>query len=274
MIARVIVLAGGLGTRLSEMTDVRPKPMVEIGGKPILAHILRHYAKYGVREAYVALGYKGEVIKRWLRDEVELRGSLSLHAHAPNQVSRDRISAAGGPTFEFQTLSLVETGHRTMTGGRLRRVCAKLREESGSLSEPIFVTYGDGVSNVDLASLLVHHRASGCLATITAVRPPARFGAIELDKLDRVRSFLEKRQTSEGWINGGFMVLDPRVIDRIESDDTNLEHDVLEKLAAEGLLSAYKHEGFWQCMDTVRDVKTLEDLWATGFPPWEESESR
>lgn len=260
---KVVILAGGLGTRLSEATDLRPKPMVEIAGRPILHHIMERYAYYGFNEFVIALGYKGGVIKRYFRDWVELRGdftvqideaSFALHRHAV----RDSQDSSDW------TIHLVETGANTMTGGRLRRLASMVKDET------FLLTYGDGVADVDLAAVLDHHQRAGLTATITAVRPPARFGGLVLrdDPNSTVERFTEKPQIGEGWINGGFMAFEPAVLDSLIDDDTVLEAHVLEKLAAEGQLAAYQHTGFWQCMDTIRDVRVLEALAAEGHPPW------
>lgn len=231
--------------------------MVEIGGKPILWHILSHYARYGFADFIIALGYKGEMIKRWARDLLDLDGDLTV------DLKTNGILRSSNAEPKRWRLTLVETGLHTMTGGRLKRLAEHLRD-------PFMLTYGDGVSNVGLPDLLAYHRSNGTLATITATRPPARFGELAFAESEPhlVRGFSEKPQTSTGWINGGFMVLDPAVLDRIEGDHTQLERDVLEPLAMQGKLGAYRHEGFWQCMDTIRDVKTLEALWESGSPPW------
>lgn len=251
---KVVILAGGLGTRLSEVTDLRPKPMVEIGERPILWHIMKGYAHHGFREFVVALGYKGDVIKRFFLDLHSLGGSLKVDL-ATSAVERFERSA------DDWTVHLVETGLNTNTGGRLRR----LRKWIGD--ETFLCTYGDGVSDVDIPALLAFHKKQGKLATVTAVRPPARFGGLEFAG-DLVARFTEKPQVGEGWINGGFLVLEPKVLDWFDGDDANLEVNGLEKLAAIGQLAAYKHDRFWQCMDTLRDVRYLERLWAEAKAPW------
>lgn len=251
----VVVLAGGLGTRLAEETEVRPKPMVEIGERPILWHIMKHFGHYGHQEFYVALGYKGEVIKRYFLDYYALQGSLSIHLPTGGVQRHDR-------ECEEWRVHLVDTGMQTMTGGRIRRLSKYLA------GGPFFVTYGDGVSNVDIEALLSFHRAQGKTATVTAVRPPARFGGLEFDG-DLVTGFTEKSQIGEGWINGGFMVLEPRALDYLPSDESILELDLLEKLAEEKQLAAYRHEGFWQCMDTLREKRLLEQMWVSGHAPWQ-----
>jgi glucose-1-phosphate cytidylyltransferase len=251
---KTVILAGGMGTRLAEETEVRPKPMVEIGGRPILWHIMKQYAHYGLKEFVVALGYKGEVIKRYFLDWADLNGSLTLSLKERRVERHDSLP-------EDWTLHLVETGLHTITGGRLKRL-------RGMLCDGTFMmTYGDGVSDVNLRELLQFHRAHGRLATITAVRPPARFGGLEFDG-DRVVRFTEKPQLGEGWINGGFFVLEPGVLEYIEGDATHWERQPLEQLAREGELMAYRHDSFWQCMDTLRDQRLLESLWASGSAPW------
>lgn len=252
---KVVLLAGGLGTRLAEETEVKPKPMVEIGGRPILWHIMKHYAHHGLREFYVALGYRGEVIKRYFLDYYSLAGSMTIDFCSGQVLSRER-------ECEDWTVHLEETGARTMTGGRLRRLEPALRDGG-----TFMLTYGDGVCDVDLRELMRFHRAHGRLATITAVRPPARFGGLVFDG-DMVVNFTEKPQIGEGWINGGFMVLEPGVFDYLSGDHTVLEADALERLAEDGQLAAYKHERFWQCMDTLRDKRLLETLWETNEAPW------
>jgi glucose-1-phosphate cytidylyltransferase len=251
---KVVLLAGGLGTRLSEETELKPKPMVEIGGRPILWHIMKLYGHQGFDEFVVALGYKGEAIKRFFLDYHALSGSMTLDLARGSVDSHER-------ECENWKIHLIETGEQTMTGGRLRRLAPWLRGGT------FLLTYGDGVSSVDLHALLRFHRASGCLATVTAVRPPARFGGLVFDG-DRVAAFAEKSQVDEGWINGGFMVCEPDILDLIDDDRTVLETDVLERLARNGQLAAYRHEGFWQCMDTLRDVRMLESLWESGGAPW------
>jgi glucose-1-phosphate cytidylyltransferase len=251
---KVVVLAGGIGSRLSEETDVRPKPMIEIGGRPILWHIMKHFGHYGINEFLVALGYKGDVIKRYFVDFIELNGSLSVSL-------KDRHVSRADASPDDWTVHLVETGIDTITGGRLKRLGTRLGGET------FIMTYGDGVSDVDVGKLLAFHRGHGRLATVTAVRPPARFGALQLDG-DQVVTFSEKSQISEGWINGGYFVLEPQVIDYIEGDHIHWEREPLEHLAREGQLMAYRHESFWLCMDTLRDKRVLEGLWADGRAPW------
>jgi glucose-1-phosphate cytidylyltransferase len=254
---KVAILAGGLGTRLSEETVVKPKPMVEVGEQPILWHILKHYAYYGSKEFFIALGYKGEYIKRYFLDYYHLGNNLTIdlsngaiHSHHSHHSGR-----------EDWIINLIDTGADTNTGGRVKRLQPWLGTET------FMLTYGDGISNLDLRDLLRFHRQQGRLATITAVRPPARFGGLVFNG-DLVVQFTEKPQIGEGWINGGFMVLEPAVFQYLDNDDTNLEAHVLERLSNEGQLAAYRHDGFWQCMDTLRDKRTLDSLWGSGKPPW------
>ena len=251
----VVLLAGGLGTRLAEETEVKPKPMVEVGGRPLLWHIMKHYAHHDFNEFYVALGYKGEVIKRYFVDYLSLSGSMTVDFCSGRVQPRAR-------DCENWVVHLEDTGLRTMTGGRLKRLESHLRPRG-----TFMLTYGDGVSDVDLHALLDFHRRCGRLVTLTAVRPPARFGGLVFDG-DLVAEFTEKPQIGEGWINGGFMVMEPGVFDYLASDDTVLEADALERLAADGQLAAFRHERFWQCMDTVRDKRLLETLWETHAAPW------
>ena len=253
---RVVILAGGLGTRLQEETVVRPKPMVEIGERPILWHIMRLYAHHGFREFCLALGYKGEFIKRYFLDYYDLSGHLTVD-FTGGGVLRDQRE------WEDWKVHLIDTGRDTMTGGRVLRLKPWLQEET------FMVTYGDGVADIDLQALLAFHKSHGKLATVTAVRPPARFGGLIFDG-DLVARFTEKPQAGEGWINGGFLVLEPGVFDYLApvGDGASLEVAGLERLAADHQLAAYRHDGFWQCMDTLRDKNYLESLWQQGRAPW------
>jgi glucose-1-phosphate cytidylyltransferase len=251
---KVVLLAGGMGTRLAEETEVRPKPMVEIGGKPILWHIMKHYAHYGHTEFFIALGYKGEFIKRFFLDYLSLNGNMSIDLANGRIETRNRDS-------EDWVINLIDTGFDTPTGSRVHQLRSRLEEE------PVFVTYGDGVSDVDLDLLLEFHRSHGKLATVTAVRPPARFGEL-LFEGDLVASFTEKPQTHAGWINGGFMIFEPGVFAYLHEKNCSLEIDTLSRLSADRQLGAYKHQDFWQCMDTLRDKRLLENLWDNGAPPW------
>jgi len=251
---KVIILAGGRGTRLSEETDMKPKPMIEIGDRPILWHIIKHYAAYGCSEFYVALGYKGHVIKRYFLDEVQLAGDLTM------QTGNGAIKGQGARNDDW-TVHLCETGLETNTGGRVKRLAPQLAGQT------FMVTYGDGVSDVPIDKLLAFHKKHGRLATVTAVRPPARFGGLEFDG-DIVKQFVEKPQIGEGWINGGFLVFEPEILDYLDGDAASLEVSLLERLARERQLAAYRHDGFWQCMDTLRDLRLLQNLWDAGKAPW------
>lgn len=251
---KTIILAGGFGTRLEEETSNKPKPMVEIGGKPILWHIMNIYSRYGFNEFVIACGYKGEYIKEYFAHFV-LRNSdwsIKLRNGARQLVSSDT------PDWNIE---LVDTGYNTMTGGRISR----LKDKIGT--NRFMVTYGDGLGNVDIDKLVAFHESHGKLATLTAVRPPARFGGLTLDN-HRIIEFSEKPQTQEGWINGGFLVFEPQAFDYIVGDDMPLERAPLENLAADGELMAYRHSGFWQPMDTLREKRILEDLWNSGKAPW------
>ncbi len=251
---KIVILAGGLGSRLAEETELKPKPMVEIGGRPILWHIMKHYAHYGFKEFYIALGYMGEHIKRYFLDYYSLNGSITIN------LSVGKVQVQGQHNEDW-IVHMVDTGLHTATGGRIKRLEPWLREDT------FMVTYGDGVCDLDLADLLRFHRGHGRVATVTAVRPPARFGALIL-KGDLVAAFTEKPQTGEGWINGGFLVFEPGVFGYLEGDNSSLEVTALESLAADGQLAAYQHERFWQCMDTLRDVRLLQSLWQSGAAPW------
>jgi glucose-1-phosphate cytidylyltransferase len=252
---KVVILAGGLGTRLAEETEVRPKPMVEVGGHPILWHIMKHYAHHGLKEFLVALGYKGEIIKRYFLDYLGLNGSLSIDLSSGKVDVEDQ-------ECEDWVVHLKKTGLNTMTGGRVLRLRPWL--EDGTF----MVTYGDGVANIDLGALLRFHRSHGRIATVTAVRPPARFGGLIFDGDSMVTAFTEKPQIGEGWINGGYLVFEPEIFRYLEGDHSSLEADALERLTADNQLAAYRHEGFWQCMDTLRDKHLLESLWREGRAPW------
>ncbi len=251
---KVVLLAGGLGTRLAEETEIRPKPMIEIGGKPILWHIMKHYAHYGHKEFYIALGYKGEYIKRYFLDYLSLNGSMTIDLASGKIESRDRES-------EDWKINLIDTGFDTPTGSRVQQLRPLLDNES------VMVTYGDGVCDIDLNALLKFHKSHGKLATVTAVRPPSRFGELLFDG-DMVSKFTEKPQIHEGWINGGFLVLEPGAFDYLQEKECSLEADTLSRLSADRQLGAYKHQNFWQCMDTLRDKRLLESLWDTDRAPW------
>jgi glucose-1-phosphate cytidylyltransferase len=256
---KVIVLCGGMGTRLSEETQVKPKPMVEIGGRPILWHIMKMYERHGVTDFTLALGYKGELIKDYFLNYHARQSDLTVHL-------KSGTAEYSNPTAEDWHVSLIDTGADTMTGGRLLRLKPHLSSEG-----PFMVTYGDGVSDVDLTELLAFHRSHGRLATVTAVRPAARFGGMRLGE-GRVQEFKEKPQSGEGWINGGFFVFEPAIFDYLKSDATVLEQSPLETLAEDGELMAFEHSGYWQCMDTIRDRDALQALWASGKAPWTRSQ--
>lgn len=250
----VVILCGGMGTRLVEQTEVRPKPLVEIGGKPILWHIMKHYSKYGFKEFYLALGYKGEQIKRYFLDFYALGTDFVV------SLKNGDVKTLNQNRFENWKVHLIDTGQTTLTGGRLKKIETFINKKT------FMMTYGDGVSDVNLEKLLEFHKKNGGLVTLTAVRPPARFGALEFDG-NRIRHFKEKSVLHEGWINGGFFVIEPQALEYIKYD-VMWEHEPMERLAEEGELYAYRHEGFWQCMDTLRDLKYLESLWDAGNPPW------
>jgi glucose-1-phosphate cytidylyltransferase len=251
---KVVILAGGLGTRLSEETIVRPKPMVEIGGKPILWHIMKIYAAAGFTDFVVCLGYKGYLIKEYF-------ANYFLHmSDVTFDLCRNRMEVHQNSSEPWK-VTLIDTGEHTMTGGRLKRIAHLLKGDAFCL------TYGDGVANIDARSLLDFHRTHRRLATLTAIQPPGRFGALDL-AVERVHGFREKPQGDGAWINGGFFVLSPQVLDYIDSDTIIWEREPLERLAAEGQLCAYRHTGFWHPMDTLRDKTYLEELWASGRAPW------
>lgn len=251
---KAVILAGGLGTRLSEETATRPKPMVEIGGKPILWHIMKGYAHFGVTDFVVCLGYKGYMVKEYF-------ANLALHnSDVTISLAQNRVDLLQSQS-EPWNITLVDTGDNTQTGGRLRRI-RHLVEDS-----EFCMTYGDGVADIDIDTLLAFHRQEGCLATVTAVRPPARFGRFDLDGR-RVRGFQEKPRGDGDWINGGFFVLSPSALDNIAGDDTPWEKEPMQRLAGDGQLAAFRHDGFWQPMDTLRDKNHLDQLWADDEAPW------
>ena len=252
---KVVILAGGQGTRFAEETETRPKPMVEIGGQPIVLHIMKHYLRFGFSEFLLALGYKGEVIKRYFLDHLTLSRSMTL------EFPEGIVTQHDGEEKENWTVHLIDTGDDSGTGGRVKRLGPWLGNER------FMLTYGDGVSNLDLRGLLAFHERHGKTATVSAVRPPARFGGLEFEDGKPVR-FTEKPQVGEGWINGGFMVFEPAILHLIEGDHASLETDVLEPLSKAGEVMAYPHYDFWHCMDTVRDAKYLRELWDTGKAPW------
>lgn len=248
----VMILCGGLGTRLPEETEVKPKPMVTIGGQPILWHIMAIYAAHGFKEFVLALGYKAELIKDYFLHYRNRSSNLSIH------LSTDEVFVHDGDCEDW-TVHLVDTGLSTQTGGRIKRLADFVTRKT------FMLTYGDGVADIDISRVLKFHRSHGRLATVTAVRPPARFGGLSFDG-DLVVQFTEKPQIGEGWINGGFFVLEPGVLDYIQGDSTSFEGEPLERLAKDRQLVAYRHDGFWQCMDTARDIRLLENLWQSGAP--------
>ncbi|MGB7563238.1 MAG: glucose-1-phosphate cytidylyltransferase [Prochlorococcaceae cyanobacterium] len=252
---KAVILAGGLGTRLSEETHLRPKPMVEIGGRPILWHILKIYSHYGINDFVICCGYKGYVIKEYFANYVLHSSDVTL------RTSDGHVEIHRRPS-EAWNVTLVDTGEVTNTGGRLRRVAEHLDDET------FCFTYGDGVADVDLNALIGFHRNHGLSASVTAVQPPGRYGRLQLEADQRVSGFVEKPQGDGDWINGGFFVLEPGVIKAIEGDDTSWELGPLQRLAATGELAAWKHHGFWQPMDTLRDHHQLEALWQSGQAPW------
>ena len=251
---KVVILAGGFGTRLSEETVLRPKPMVEIGGRPLLWHIMKIYGEHGFKDFIVACGYKGDCIKEYFHSYTTRSNDFFIDLE---NGTCDVINSNG---IDWR-IGLIDTGLNTMTGGRLRRLRYWLKDET------FMVTYGDGVGDIDINELLAFHRENGRLATVTAVRPPARFGALKLNG-DSVCKFSEKSQTDEGWINGGFFVFEPEVLDYLKDDDTVLEREALENLAIDRELVAFRHYGFWQPMDTLREKQQLEALWSSGKAPW------
>jgi len=253
---KVVILAGGVGSRLSEETVVKPKPMVEIGGRPMLWHIMKYYAHYGHTNFVIALGYKGEVVKRYFVDYASLSSDVTVF-FTDGRVVRDPKDNGA----EDWTVRLVDTGLNSQTGGRIKRLASELGNET------FMLTWGDGVSTVDLNKLLAFHRSHGKLATLTAVRPAARFGHLDLEG-DQIVRFSEKPQLGEGWINGAFFVLEPAVLDYIDGDETHFEREPLERLAADSQLMAYRHYEFWQCMDTLREKVMLDELWESGRAPW------
>lgn len=250
----VVILAGGYGSRLSEETNLKPKPMVEIGGRPILWHILKLFDSFGFQHFFVALGYKGEFIKRYFLDYYKLNLAQAIN------ISTGRITHRRNNTDEW-TIHLIDTGLDTMTGGRIKRL------ESWLNRETFIVTYGDGVSDIDMHALIAFHQSHGRIATITAVQPPARYGGLQFEG-DFIRTFVEKPETGEGWINGGFMVFEPAIFEWLDGDPCILERDGLERLATANQLAAYKHTGFWQCMDTLQEKQILEKLWEERRAPW------
>lgn len=257
---KVAILAGGFGTRLAEETETKPKPMIEIGDRPILWHIIMYYHHFGFDDFIIALGYKGEIIKRFMVDYCSLYANLDINFKSGN------VKTHGEPRPDWN-VNLIDTGRTTNTGGRIKRLAPYIGNSTFMLA------YGDGLSDINLNALLDFHKGHGKLATLVAVRPPARFGHLELNG-NEVTEFSEKLQTKEGWINGAFFVLEPEVVDYISGDDTQWEKEPLQQLAKDGQLMAYYHESFWQCMDTLRDKRVLENLWNTHNAPWVKWETK
>ena len=254
---KVVLLAGGFGTRISEESHLRPKPMIEIGGMPILWHVMKYYSSFGFNEFVICAGYKQSVIKEWFADYYINHSDVTFDFTKNN---KEKITVHNTETEPWR-VTIVDTGLGTMTGGRIKRIGQYVGDE------PFFLTYGDGVANVDIAKELEFHKSHGKLATMTAVHPDSRFGVLEIEK-NQVQAFREKSEADAGWINGGFMILDPKVLDYIEGDSTVFEKEPLETLVKEGELMAFRHRGFWQCMDTMRDKEKLEGLWASRKAPW------
>jgi len=251
---KVAILAGGHGTRLAEETEIKPKPMVEIGGRPILWHIMMIYAVQGFTDFVIALGYKGEIIKKYMVDYCALGSNLTVNL----KNGEVKLHEAGRADW---TVDLIDTGLNTLTGGRIKRLTPYVGNDT------FMLTWGDGVADIELKKLIDFHKSHGKLATLTAVRPPARYGHLDLNG-DRISEFSEKPQASEGWINGAFFVLEPQVFDYIEGDATQWEKEPLENLAKDGQLMAYRHRSFWQCMDTLREKYILQNYWDSGKAPW------
>jgi len=254
---KVIILAGGVGSRLLEETKVKPKAMVEIGGRPIVWHIMMYYSHFGFKEFIIALGYKGEYIKLWMQQYYRSNRNITINTRTGEIIFHNKSDW----NCNDWIVHLVDTGQKTQSGGRIKRLASWLGDQT------FMLTWCDGLSDVDLSVLLKFHRSHGKLATLTAIRPPARFGHLVL-KGDRVVQFLEKPKITESWINGAFFVLEPGVLDYIEGDETPWERDPLERLAIDGQIMAYRHSGFWQCMDTIHEKKILEKLWQSGKAPW------
>ncbi len=252
---KAVILAGGYGTRISEESHLRPKPMIEIGGKPILWHIMKWYSRFGINEFIICAGYKQDVIKEWFANYFIHTSDITF------DFTNGRDIIVHSKHAEPWKVTVVDTGLNTMTGGRIKRV----KDYIGS--EPFCMTYGDGVSDVDVTKLIEFHNVQRHIATLTGVQPEERFGILDIEDVS-IRAFREKNKSDAGWINGGFMVLEPQIFDYLSGDECIFEREPLERLAQEGQLDCYKHEGFWQCMDTLRDKEKLEKLWASGNAPW------
>ena len=253
---KVVILAGGLGTRISEESHLRPKPMIEIGEKPILWHIMKHYSSYGYNEFVICCGYRQYIIKEFFSEYCLHMSDVTFDFTAGNGM------AIHNSAIEPWKITLVDTGLNTMTGGRVKRVIDYVGGEA------FMLTYGDGVSDVDISELVEFHKSHGKIATLTSIQPGSRFGTIDIGRAGTISSFREKPRDDDGWINGGFMIMNEEIFDYIEGDSTVLEREPLESIVAEGQLKAYRHYGFWQCMDTLRDKHLLEDLWEGGDAPW------
>ena len=253
---KVVLLAGGFGTRISEESHLKPKPMIEIGGQPILWHIMKEYSSYGFNEFVICAGYKQQVIKEYFANYYLHRSDITFDFTAQNEM------VVHNNVAEPWKVSIVDTGLNTMTGGRIKRV----RDYIGN--DTFMLTYGDGVCDINIKELYDFHKKSGKLATMTAIQPGGRFGTLDIHESNTIERFSEKRKEDGGWINGGYMVIEPQVIDYIDGDQTVFEREPLERLAAEGQLQAYKHDGFWQCMDTLRDKNLLEEVLEQNKAPW------
>lgn len=253
---KAVILAGGFGTRISEESHLKPKPMIEIGDQPILWHIMKYYSHYGINDFIICAGYKQHIIKEYFANYYLHRSDITFDFTADNSFTVHNNVA------EPWKVTVVDTGLNTLTGGRIKRIKKYIENET------FMMTYGDGVCDVDLHKLMEHHRQHGKLATMTAIQPGGRFGTLEITNDSIITRFAEKKKEDGGWINGGYMVLEPDVIDYIEGDSTTFEQEPLEKLSTEGQLVAYRHDGFWQCMDTIRDKQQLESLWSSGSAKW------
>lgn len=253
---KTVILAGGLGTRISEESHLKPKPMIEIGDQPILWHIMKGYSHYGLNEFIICAGYKQQIIKEYFSEYYLHRSDITF------DFSQENARLVHNNVAEPWKVTIVDTGLSTLTGGRIKRVKDYIGHET------FMLTYGDGVSDVNIKELLAFHKKSGKLATMTAIQPGGRFGTLEIDTDNTIQHFAEKRKEDGGWINGGYMVLEPEVLDYIEGDQSIFEREPLERLSGEGQLQAFKFHGFWQCMDTMRDKLYLEDLWEQGQAPW------
>ena len=253
---KAILLAGGFGTRLAEETALKPKPMVEIGGRPILWHIMKHLSHYGINEFIIAIGYKGELIKKYFLEYIETNGNISV------QFYKDKAKIIHREQDNW-TVHLEDTGIGTNTGGRVRKLSGFIKKD-----EDFILTYGDGLSNVNIHNLIDFHKNHGKIATITAVRPPVRFGVLDIDDNNKISSFREKSQSDSGWVNGGFMCLNQKILEYMRSDNESLEINILNLAAKDNELMAYKHYDFWQCVDNIRELKHLQALWDEGTPPW------